>query len=97
MKRLAFLISAVVAGPVHAQGMFCAPHATIAERLVETFSEAPVFLGLDNQAAFRVEVWVNAETGTFTILRTGPTMNACVVATGVAGGLLDLPALGTPG
>lgn len=76
----------------------CGPHDALVAGLAERFGEAIVFRGRHPSASQVMEVLVNPETGTFTVLITNPTAS-CVMAAGVAGELVEFvkPPVGQPG
>jgi hypothetical protein len=59
----------------------CARRAAIIERLENRFGEVRQGLGL-NRSNGVVEVFVSAETGTWTILLTNPNGMSCLIASG---------------
>ncbi len=66
--------------PVVAQGQ-CGTHAGMMAQLDREYSEGRIGLGLSGpMSAF--EIWVSAETGTWTILQIYPNGMACVRASG---------------
>lgn len=77
------MIAALAAQDVAAQSRYCAPHATVVERLASGYGESRQSMGLGADNAV-VEVFASLETGTWTITVTragGPT---CLVASGEA-------------
>lgn len=61
----------------------CAPRALVLERLQEGYGETRQSIGLAGQGAV-VEVFAALETGTWTIIVTGPGGLTCLVASGQA-------------
>ncbi len=72
----------LIAGPAAAQN--CALRPDIANRLTEKYGEHLHGVGLmtQNGNPVALEIWVNDETDTFTVLMTYPTGTACMVAAG---------------
>lgn len=79
----AAILAALVATPVAAQTVNCAPHNVVAQRLAERWGETRQGIGLaaDNTV---LEVWASPETGTWTITVTRPGGPTCLVASGEA-------------
>ena len=70
------------------QGHACTPHKDAVERLKALFGETPVFRGLTTTKRM-LEVFVNLDTGSFTVLRTDATGKACFASSGEAARLVD--------
>jgi hypothetical protein len=83
MKKLAVAASLALtfAMPVSAQQIQCGPLDKVYELIAEKYQESRVGLGLSGPGL--VEVWVNSDTGTFTILGVLPSGVGCVLATGI--------------
>lgn len=59
----------------------CGPRSDITQALKEKYGEQAEWAGLQDQnGAF--ELWINAETDTWTITRTQPDGRTCVMAVG---------------
>ncbi|SFI84854.1 hypothetical protein [Albimonas pacifica] len=71
---------ALAASPVVAQPQ-CAPRPIVVEALAQKFGEHRIGMGIQNGARV-VEVFVNAETGSFTVLSTSLAGLSCIVAGG---------------
>jgi hypothetical protein len=70
--------------PVGAQGthgMTCGRYDAIASRLLLEFGEVPLVRGLDWRGSL-AEWWVNAETGTWSLVTMTPDGYSCVPAHG---------------
>jgi hypothetical protein len=80
-RLLAALPFLALAGPALAQGMACADHATLSERLADTWGESRQSIGLGADGAV-MEVFASEETGTWTIAVTRPGGPTCIVAAG---------------
>ncbi len=86
MKRQIYLIcmgfSALIAAAtqVQAQGRNCGPHDTVTTHLAENYAESRRMIGLAANNAV-LELYA-ADTGSWTILVTGPGGAACIVASG---------------
>ena len=77
----AFLASVIVSCGLEAQQVSrCGPRAPIVAELENKYAERRVHMGLVNNGKV-IEVFA-AESGTWTILITGPNGAACVTATG---------------
>lgn len=63
-----------------AQQTVCAPREIVAQALGREYGEAQVGAGLADGNI--IELWVNAETGTFTLLVTRPDGISCMVGAG---------------
>jgi hypothetical protein len=79
MKALLPLL--FVAMPAFAED--CAPRDLIVSRLAEKYGETLVGTMLSQKRGQLVELYGNPETGTATIIATGPDGQACLVASGV--------------
>lgn len=64
-----------------AQTPRCAPHGQIVMRLAVQYQERLLFEA--RQDGFPLEIWVNLDTGTWTVLSVLPDGNACVSAHGI--------------
>lgn len=82
--RIAGAVLAVVLSYTDApsQGA-CAPRMVIAEQLEARFREARVGAGLMPDGSV-IEIWANAETGTWTIFRATPDGMSCLLAAGTS-------------
>lgn len=81
LTRLLAALPFLSATPALAQGMACADHATLQERLAETWGESRQSIGLGSDGAV-MEVFASLETGTWTIAVTRPGGPTCIVAAG---------------
>ncbi len=84
MKTLIALsaLTLALASPVFAQQQrACGDRDAIVERLGNKYGEQPAGMGLSH-ANSMVEVFASEETGTWTILITMPSGQACLVAAG---------------
>ncbi|MGH6719629.1 MAG: hypothetical protein ACREER_09955 [Alphaproteobacteria bacterium] len=86
-----------LAAPALAGESACGPRATIMAELGERFGEAVVFRGRHPTSPQVMELLVNPETGTFTVLVSDPE-TSCVTAAGVDAALHDYvaPPTGDP-
>ena len=69
----------LVAGAAIAQTM-CGERRAVVEKLGQTYSEAPVSIGLANNGSL-IEVFASS-SGSFTIIMTQPNGLSCVMAAG---------------
>ncbi len=69
--------------------MRCAPRQDVAEQLSEKYGEVPVFRGISKSKGM-IEVFLNVESGTFTVMVTRPSQGklACVINVGTDGMIL---------
>ncbi len=83
MKTFLALTIAAVVGctPAVAAQPQCYYHPHMIESLADNFAEGRTGIGLDSRCVV-VEVYVAPETGTWTVVITGPDMNSCIVAAG---------------
>lgn len=81
LPAVAFL-AALPVDPAEAQSV-CAPREQIVQRLAEGYGETRQGYGLQN-ASVVIEIYANAETGTWTIIATRPDGAACAMAAGEA-------------
>ena len=78
MTGSAFLLAGT---QIEAQGRNCGPHAAVTTHLAAKFGESRTMMGLAaNQMV--VEVFVNADSGSWTIIVTRPDGVTCLVASG---------------
>ena len=90
---LAAMVLACLAMPAQAQSPFCAPREHLIAELVLRFGERLEHVGLQADNTL-VEIWVS-ETGSFTVLITGPDGLSCVGASGKNWwSLKELPGIG---
>jgi hypothetical protein len=68
------------AWPALAQGN-CTTRTALTVALATSYSEAPVIMGITSTGAV-LELWANAETGSWTVLTVTPDGVACIRATG---------------
>jgi hypothetical protein len=76
---LAAALTLATTAPVYAQTQ-CGPLDQVYEVLSNKYDERRIGLGLAAQGI--VEVWVNSETGSFTILGVTPSGMACLLTSG---------------
>lgn len=79
------LAIAVFTAPAHAAP--CMDRQEFADAAKDRYGEYPVFHGVMPEAI--VEVWLNEETGTWTVTLTLPNGMACVPAVGRRGALVE--------
>lgn len=93
---LTILLAAFVAMPAFAGP--CGPYAGLVEAISgERFREVRVGGGLDTSGDAAVELWVNPDTGTWTLLAVAPDRHAACLVTGGNGWRFgDEPAPGDP-
>lgn len=80
---LAAALAACLAMPAAAQ-VVCADYSALAQRLAGKYGESIVFAGLRGENQLW-QLWMNADTGTWTTIYVTPSNLACVIATGTAG------------
>ena len=76
-----FLGCAAIITSLPAYADSCATRDVMVERLQNNFHEELTGGGLHGASAI-VEVWASATTGTFTVISTDTTGEACILATG---------------
>lgn len=81
-------LALLLAGPAYAQQQ-CGPFEQWAEQLHTQFGEAPAFLGLDDRGPMTF-LFINGETGTWTVLVLFPGGEACAAASGKDGEMVPL-------
>lgn len=80
---LAFL-SIFFAEPGHSQtAPQCADHAAVTEGLLRNYGEVPAITGVVGNGEALMQVFVNPETTSWTIVYTAPDGNACLMGSGV--------------
>ncbi len=83
MSRL--ILISVAIGMLAASAAFgqtsCAPIEQVHQRLADKWGERRMSAGLQNQSRV-FEVWVNEETGTWTILLSRANGTSCIMASG---------------
>jgi len=82
------VILLLTAGPALGQPNLarCLPRAEMYAQLTDTYGETMAGIGLfgpSKNASVAVMLWTNPETGTWTLLTTGPAGLACYMASGV--------------
>jgi hypothetical protein len=89
LRRLvcALVLAVLVSGSASAQGAQCGPTADVAARLAQGWGESPVAMGLNGE--LMVQLWGNAETGTWTLTATTAAGLTCVVGSGEGFALAD--------
>ncbi len=75
------LAAAAVLTSLPAQAQSCGDRAVMVERLQANYQEQLTGGGLHAESAV-VELWASPETGTFTLLSTDTSGQACILATG---------------
>lgn len=81
IRLLAALPALALAGPALAQGMACSDHATLQQRLADTWGESRQSIGLGADGVV-MEMYASEETGTWTLAVTRPGGPTCIVAAG---------------
>lgn len=76
-----FLVGAIFASAVHAQQAQCAPTAQVLDALVNKYGEQQITHGATPSGAI-IQVWANAETGTWSAIVHRPDGVSCLVASG---------------
>lgn len=86
--------TAALAGspPPAAAQTVCRPYAMIAGYLDSAYGERPVWRWVHSDGQIGGELWVNAETGTLTILGFRPDGVACALASGTGAEPVAAPA-----
>lgn len=84
LKVLPVLVVTLCAPPVAAQSN-CGPRAYIVEQLQTKYEEYVFFLGLGATGTNITEMFLNSETGTWTVIVTGPSGVSCLTASGQDG------------
>lgn len=94
---LGVILYLFAANAVMAQTPNCAPRPAVIAKLANDYSENRQSVGIASNGAL-VETFANLDTGSWSILVTGPNMVACLVASGGAFEVLDeeLPVSGDP-
>lgn len=82
LRAFAVLSVALVPVSAAAQGS-CTAHADMVRHLAEGWGESRQAIALDSGSAM-VEVYANADTGTWTLVVTQPGAPSCMVASGQA-------------
>lgn len=59
----------------------CGPTPTVHRNLSEKYGERRISAGLDSRQII-LELWANPQTGTFTVLATGPRGQSCILSEG---------------
>jgi hypothetical protein len=101
IKRIAARIALVVpliASQVAAQTVplaQCGPRDAMSAMLAERYGEAMIFEGLERRGSI-LTLWVNRDTGSWTMIATGPDRQSCMLANGSAGSVIPLTAVGDP-
>ena len=83
LRVLAVLAVAAVPVAASAQGGSCTAHDDMVRHLAEGWGESRQAIALDSGSAM-VEVYANADTGTWTLTVTQPGGPTCMVASGQA-------------
>lgn len=78
---LSLLLTVLLSTQAQAQRTPCAARHLVVEKLGSKYGEYQKSVGIAANGAL-LEIWVNEDTGTFTIIRTSPTMISCFVASG---------------
>lgn len=77
-----FAFACLYGVPAFAQTGQCGSHAVMAQTFEERFGEEVVYDGVSGSGTFIIELFVNAETKTFSVLITDARGYACMVAAG---------------
>ena len=88
-------LALLLAGPAAAESQ-CGQLEQFAEQLYTQYGELPQFFGLDNRG-YMTFMYLNTETGSWTVLMMQAGGLACVAAAGEAGQVADKPAGGVEG
>lgn len=94
MKKFSILTLAALVScgaPAHAQSN-CAPEDMVKKGLLEKYGESVRSIGL--ASANVMQLYVNEETGTWTVTLTNPQGISCLVSSGNAYGEYELTPLG---
>jgi hypothetical protein len=83
-------------GAAFAQMQQCAPYAILATHLADRCGEAVIFQGQTSETAI-MQLWLNAETGTWTVVYMMADAPACMVSSGQGGESVTPPPAGTEG
>lgn len=86
MKK--WLLSAALMATATTSYGQCAPHLPVAQGLAERYQEGVVARGLQNDGMM-VELYLNADSGTFSVILVSPEGLACLVSSGEAMSLID--------
>ncbi|WP_285672108.1 hypothetical protein [Paralimibaculum aggregatum] len=92
---LAAALGAATAPPAQAQQMRCGPRAKIVAHLEKKYGETRHSVGLQ-QGRGLVEVYANADSGSWTILLTTPQGLSCLMAAGDAYQAMEASLADTP-
>jgi hypothetical protein len=90
------LVLVSCAGAAWPQASQCAPYAAMATHLADRYGEAVIFQGQTSETAI-MQLWANAETGTWTVVYMSADAPACMVASGQGGESIAPPPAGTEG
>jgi hypothetical protein len=96
MIRASILALMICASPAFAQMPQCGPRADVLAQLAGKWGEAPRAMGLIPSAGV-MEMFANAETGTWTATITSPDGKTCIVAAGADFETMDAPKPGVDG
>jgi len=84
MLRITTMLAALAfATPTLAQDTRCEPYPSIAAMLTDQYGERRTSVGLEARGGL-VEVWVNPENGSWTLVGVMPGGSACLVLWGEA-------------
>lgn len=86
MIRLAALLI-VLAGPAFPA---CGFYQDVVSMLSGRYTEQQTFIGISSDQQ-RLELWVNEQTESWTIVAVSPDWTACIVAAGQAGHIIQRP------
>ncbi len=82
MTRLCAILLVILLAPAIAQAqMACGTRDTVVEKLGEKYGETRRGVGLAGPTAI-FEIWASEATGTWTILKTTPNGQTCIMAVG---------------
>lgn len=60
----------------------CGPRDMVVKNMKDSYGETQQYVGLTEDGSAVIEMYANRETGTWTLVVTGPTGKMCLVETG---------------
>jgi hypothetical protein len=81
MRAVVTLLALAACTPAHAQVPTCAPHSIFVDTLATTYGENRRMFGVVNDQQV-VSLFANDQTGTWTLLVTGPDGTSCMASSG---------------
>jgi hypothetical protein len=89
---------AAVAAPLSAQSILdnCNTYENAQRLLIDDFDEWPAWRGLISSNQAVIQMWLNLETRTWSLMSVFPDGRACIFADGLAFDILDEPVRGEP-